>query len=83
MSDFNDFLNKKLESNSDIIIFTFYEVRVALNMYEDEAKEFLEMCQEELEDLGYKVYYTGSKYMYNNVKKTVERNQLMVAVKSK
>jgi len=78
-----DYINKKIEINPNIIIFTFYEIRVKLNLYEYEASEFLEMCEEELEDLGYKVYYTGEKYMYNEIRRTVEENELMIGIKKK
>ena len=42
------------------------ELRVKLNLYESETKEFLDMCEDELEDLGYSIYYTGEKYFYDN-----------------
>ena len=31
--------------------------------------------------MGYKVYFKGSKYVYNNATKIVKDNELLVAVK--
>lgn len=41
------------------------------------------MCEDELEDLGYSIYYTGEKYFYDNKSLVVKENQLMVAIKKK
>ena len=77
------YIDRKIKLNSNIIIFTYYELRVKLNLYESETKEFLDMCEDELEDLGYSIYYTGEKYFYDNKSLVVKENQLMVAIKKK
>ena len=51
MNPVDIYIDRKIKLNSNIIIFTYYELRVKLNLYESETKEFLDMCEDELEDL--------------------------------
>lgn len=34
-----------------------------------------------LEEKGYNVYFTGSKFVYENANSTVQDNELMIAIK--
>ena len=51
MNPVDIYIDRKIKLNSNIIIFTYYELRVKLNLYESETKEFLDMCEDELETL--------------------------------
>lgn len=42
---------------------------------------FLQLCETKLDNLGYKVYQTGDRYIYNNTNKKVEDNELIIAIK--
>ena len=81
LDEISSYIDNKISYNQKILIFTFYEIRVKLNLYEDEAKELLELIKIRLNNLGYKTYLTGSKYSYENVSKVVNKNELMVAIK--
>ena len=61
--------------------FYFYELRVKHNLSESKTKRFLELAQIRLENLGYKIYKTGEKFIYVDIVSTVKENELMVAVK--
>ena len=81
MQEITEFLDNKIEKNENILEITFFEVRVKMNLSEEQTQEFLKLCKTRLENLGYQVYFTGAKYTYGGRKKVVESNDLMVAVK--
>jgi len=78
-----DYLEEKLKDNENIIKCTFYELRVKLNLSEEETDKLLELAKIKLENLGYQVYFTGAKFVYENANRTVQDNELMIAVKEK
>ena len=73
------YLENKLKQNKKCIIFTFYELRVKLDLTSEETYNFLHLVSTKLENNNYKIYRTGQEYFYQE-KKKVEDNQLMVAV---
>ncbi len=78
-----DYIDKKLEENKDFIRYTFYELRVKNNLSEEEVDEFLRINRDYFENKDYKVYFTNAKYKYDNAYKTVQPNELMIAIKEK
>ena len=76
-------LKDKLNKDSYFIRYTFYELRVKLNLSEVELYHFLRLIKIKLENLGYKVYFTGDKYIFNETNKQVEENELLIAIKEK
>ena len=75
------YLENKLKQNKKCIIFTFYELRVKLDLTSEETYNFLHLVSTKLENNNYKIYRTGQEYFYGE-KKKVEDNQLMVAIKN-
>ena len=75
------YLENKLKQNKNCVIFTFYELRVKLDLTSEETYNFLHLVSTKLENNNYKIYRTGQKYFYGE-KKKVEDNQLMVAIKN-
>ena len=73
-------INEKMIKNENEIIFTFYEIRVKHNLSEEEVDKFLALCKTRLECIDYKVYFTGAKFTYQNANRTVQDNELMVAI---
>ena len=78
-----NYLDNKIKQNEDMIIITFYELRIKYDLSEDETQEFLSLSKIRLENMKYQVYFTGAKYEQNGVIKTVQDNELMVAIKEK
>lgn len=76
-----DYIQDKINKNENEIIYTFYELRVKNNLSEKEVDEFLKLNKIRLENLGYKVFFTGAKFVYQNANRTVQPNQFMVAIK--
>ena len=81
MQEITNYLDNKINSNENIVIITFYEVRIKFNLSEEETQEFLRLCKTRLENLGYQTYFTGTKYKYQGITKEVQSNELMVAIK--
>lgn len=78
-----DYIDKKLKENEDYIRYTYYELKVTHNLKEDEIQTFLEINKNYFENNGYKVFFTGARFEYDNCKKIVESNELMIAIKEK
>ena len=76
-----DYIDKKLKENPNYIRYTFYELRVKNNLSEDEVDEFLRINKNYFENKHYSVYFTGAKFEYNNPKRTLQDNELMIAIK--
>lgn len=81
IQEITEYLDKKINEDENILKITFYEARIKLNLSEDETQEFLKLCKTRLENLGYQVFFTGARYMYQGENKVVETNELMVAIK--
>ena len=76
-----NYISNKLKENKNYIRYTFYELRVKNNLSEEEVDEFLKINKSYLEDKGYNVYFTGAKFVYENANRTVQDNELMIAIK--
>ena len=76
-----NYISAKLKENYKFIRYTFYELRVKNNLSEEEVDEFLKINKSYLEDKGYNVYFTGAKFVYENANRTVQDNELMIAIK--
>lgn len=74
------YLEDKLKQNRNCVIFTFYELRVKLNLSSEQMYNFLHLVSTKLENNNYKIYRTGQEYFYRE-KLKVEDNQLLVAIK--
>lgn len=74
------YLENKLKQNKNCVIFTFYELRVKLDLTSEETYNFLHLVSTKLENNNYQIYRTGQEYFYRE-KLRVEYNQLLVAIK--
>ena len=77
----DDYINEKINRNEEIIIFTFYELRVKCNLSKDEVQQFIELAKTKLCNIGYNVYLTGMKFTYKKTINFVKDNELIVAIK--
>ena len=74
-------LKDKLNKDMDFIRYTFYELRVKNNLSERDADRFLDLIRTKLQNENYRVYFTGAKFEYKDVKMEVQNNDLLIAVK--
>ena len=77
------YVENKLKQNKNTVIFTFYELRVKLNLSSEATYNFLHLASEKLEKFGYKVYRPKQEYIYERQKYKVKENQLLLAIKEK
>lgn len=78
----NNYLKYKLETESDIIICTYYEMKFEMNISKKDENTFLKIARKEFEKRGYDVYFTNAKYKYDNRQKVVNTNEALVAIKN-
>ncbi len=81
LENLDNYINNKINTQGNFIKFTFYEIRIKLNIDENDLPVILELIKNKLENNGYKVYFTGEKYMYASVSVKVKSNELIIAVK--
>ncbi len=81
MKFITEYIDKKINENKEFIRYTFYELRVKSNLSAEDTEEFLDVNKDYFENKGYKVYFTGDEYEYNNQIKKVDQNELMIAIK--
>ena len=74
-------LDNKFTKDTNFIKYTFYELRVKLNLSELELYHFLRLIKIKLENLGYRVYFTGDNYIFKDKNKQVKENELLIAIK--
>lgn len=76
-----DFVAEKLAKNPKMIRYTYYELKVKLNLTEKGLDRFLRCSKIILEELNYKVFFTGAKFNFENAARVVETNEYMIAIK--
>lgn len=81
LADITEYLDNKIEQNDKKLIFTFYELRVKMNLTEPTIEKFLHLSETRLNNLGYQTYRMGEIYEYNGEKQKVKENELLIAIK--
>ena len=74
-------LTEKIYQNINYIRYTFYELKVKYNLSEQELDRFLILIRTKLENENYKVYFTDAKFIYENANRTVQPNEILIAIK--
>lgn len=75
------YLESKISKKPEYIVFTFYELRIRLNLSFEESLNFLHLVRTKLENNNYKIYTSGQVYTYKGKKNKVNDNELLIAVK--
>ncbi len=76
-----ELISKKEEENEEFVKYTFYELRVKYNLTEQEVNQVLKISKDYFENKGYKVYFTGARFEYQNASRMVQDNELMIAIR--
>lgn len=74
-------LSEKICQDINYIRYTFYELKVKYNLSEEELDRFLILIRTKLENENYKVYFTDAKFIYENANRTVQPNEILIAIK--
>ena len=75
------YVQKKIEENEKIIKFSFFEVRVKMDIPEAQDELFIELCQNKLENIGYTVYLEGERFIFENANRMVQDNEVIIGIK--
>ena len=75
-----NFVNVKITKNNDIVKFSYFEIKIKMNMDEEDSDRFLKCSKIILEDQGYQVYQLGEKYNFEGEQRKVEDNEFLVAI---
>lgn len=76
-----ELISKKEYENEEFVKYTFYELRIKYNLNEQEVNQVLTISKDYFQNKGYKVYFTGEAFEYQNTNRTVQDNELMIAIK--
>ena len=78
-------LKEKMINDPNYIRYTFYEVNIKYpNEYGIEKHDlgmFLQQLRKRLKEENYHIYTEGQKFEYDNAKRVVESNEILVAIK--
>ncbi len=74
-----NFINQK--ENENYIRYSYFELKVKSGLTEKEIDEVLRVSRDYFENKGYRVYFTNAEFEYQNAKRKVESNELMIAIK--
>ena len=75
-----NFVNVKITKNNDIVKFSYFELKIKMNMDEEDIDRFLKCSKIIFEDQGYQVYQLGENYNFNGEQRKVEDNEFLVAI---
>ena len=81
LADITEYLDRKIEQNNQRLIFTFYELRVKMDLTPPTVEKFLRLSETRLINLGYKTYRLGESYEYLGEQIIVKENELLIAIK--
>jgi hypothetical protein len=74
-------IENKIQENSECLRITFYELRIKYDQSEEQTDRILELMKNKLENMNYQVYFTGVRFEYQECKRTVQPNELLIAIK--
>lgn len=76
-----NFIELKESEDEKYIKYSYYELKVKYNLNEKEIDEVLRISRDYFENKGYRVYFINAEFEYQNTKRKVETNELMIAIK--
>ena len=81
ISVIDELIEEKLSIDENFLRFTFYEVRVKKGVKDEEEKDFLKLAENKLNNMNYIVYFQDQEFTYNEARRKVQINELLIAVK--
>lgn len=77
-----NFINVKIVKSGGIVKISYFELKIKMNMDEEDIDRFLKCSKIILEDQNYNVYLSGEEFEYEDKKNKVENNEFLVAIKT-
>ena len=81
LEEISKFIDNKIEQNYKKVVISFFELKVKRNLSDQELLSTTHLIATRLSNMGYNVYRTGQKYIYNKKEYIVESNEIIVAIK--
>ena len=81
ISIIDELIEEKLSIDENFLRFTFYEVRVKKGVKDEDEKDFLKLAENKLNNMNYIVYFQDQEFTYNEARRKVQINELLIAVK--
>jgi hypothetical protein len=78
----NIILDSKMSENSNFIRITYYEIKIKCNLNNEQCDEFIRLAKIKLENMNFKVYLQDEKYSYENASRTVQINEVLIAIRN-
>lgn len=75
-----NYIADKMTMNPRLVRYTYYELRVKLNLTEKGINRFLKCSKIILEELNYNVFFTGAMFKFENADRVVETNGASIRV---
>ena len=74
-------IHRKISKNEKYVRYSYFELRVKHNLSEDDAITFVKLAKNKLENMDYRVYLKGERFVFENANRIVEENEYLIAIK--
>jgi hypothetical protein len=81
IDELDKYINDKIDKEGKFLIFTYYEIRVKMNLTKEEAMVVIDLIKRKLTNNNYSVLFPGDIYYKNSQQVRVKENELLVAIK--
>jgi len=75
------YVQKKIEENPNIIIFSYFEVIVEMDIKKVQEEEFIDLAKNKLENIGFTVYLEGEMFAYKDIYRMVGDNEIVIGIR--
>ena len=74
-------IQRKISKNEKYVRYSYFELRVKHNLSEDDAITFVKLAKNKLENMDYRVYLKGERFIFEDANRLVEENEYLIAIK--
>lgn len=75
-------IHRKISENEKYVRYSYFELRVKHNLSEDDAITFVKLAKNKLENMDYRVYLKGERFIFEDANRIVEKNEYLIAIKN-
>lgn len=81
IDELDKYINNKIDKEGNFLVFTYYEIRVKMNLTKEESMVAIDLIKRKLTNNNYSVLFPGDIYYKNSQQVRVKENELLVAIK--
>ena len=74
-------IHRKISENERYVRYSYFELRVKRDLFEDEAQNVIRLVKNKLENMNYKVYLKGERFVFEDANRIVDTNEYLIAIK--